>query len=102
MKAYWFGILRSAEKILTGCRFFSQLRDDLDRTAAAMTTDIFSFRLEQPADAPTIEALQATLFGPERFKRAAYVLRNGVPPDPTLSFVALAGERLPAPRRMTP
>ena len=53
-----------------------------------MTSAPFAFRLEQPADAPIIEALHAELFGPERFKRAAYVLRDGVPPDPTLSFVA--------------
>ena len=37
-----------------------------------------------------IDSLHASLFGPERFKRAAYVLRDGVPPDPTLSFVATA------------
>ncbi|MEX0853876.1 MAG: N-acetyltransferase [Bauldia sp.] len=67
-----------------------------------MTSDIFSYRLEQPADAPTIEALQSQLFGPERFKRAAYVLRDGVPPDPALSFVALVGEQLVASVRMTP
>lgn len=67
-----------------------------------MTSDTFTYRLEQPADVTTIEALQAELFGPERFKRAAYVLRDGVPPDPALSFVALAGARLVASVRMTP
>ncbi len=51
---------------------------------------------------PTIEWLHASLFGPERFKRAAYVLRDGVPPDPTLSFVATRGDRLAASVRMTP
>ena len=67
-----------------------------------MIPNAFTYRLEQPADVPTIEALQAELFGPERFKRAAYVLRDGVPPDPTLSFVALSGDRLIASVRMTP
>jgi len=75
-----------------------------------MSPDIFTYRLEQPADVPTIEALQAELFGPERFKRAAYVLRDRVPPVAALSFVALspdrgpgqAGERLVASVRMTP
>jgi predicted N-acetyltransferase YhbS len=67
-----------------------------------MTSDTFTYRLEQPADASTIEALQAELFGPERFQRAAYVLREGVPPDPALSFVALSGDRLIASVRMTP
>jgi len=61
-----------------------------------------TYRQEQPGDAPAIEALQAELFGPDRFKRAAYVLRDGVPPDPALSFVALADGRLIASVRMTP
>jgi predicted N-acetyltransferase YhbS len=67
-----------------------------------MASDIFTFRPEQPGDAPVIEALQAELFGPERFKRAAYVLRAGVPPDPALSFVAEAPDRVAASVRMTP
>ena len=67
-----------------------------------MTPQAFAYRLEHPADVPTIEAFYAALFGPERFKRAAYVLRDGVPPDPNLCFVALAGERLIASVRMTP
>ena len=44
-----------------------------------MNSDSFTYRHETPADASWIEALQATLFGPSRFKRAAYVLRDGVP-----------------------
>ncbi len=67
-----------------------------------MTPDVFTYRLEQPADAHAIETLQAELFGPERFRRAAYVLRDGVAPDPALSFVALSGDRLVASVRMTP
>lgn len=67
-----------------------------------MTSDTFTYRPEQPADVPTIERLQAELFGPERFKRAAYVLRDGVASDPALSFVALSGGRLIASVRMTP
>ncbi len=65
--------------------------------------DKFSFRLERPDDAMSIESLHADLFGPDRFKRAAYVLRDGVPPDPTLSFVACDnGNRLAASVRLTP
>ena len=67
-----------------------------------MMSSPFFFRLEQPADVPIIEALQAELFGPERFKRAAYVLRDGVPPDPGLSFVATLDGKLAASVRMTP
>ena len=65
-------------------------------------SSLFSFRLEQPGDAATIDALHADLFGPERFKRAAYVLRDGVAPDPQLSFVATREGLLAASVRMTP
>jgi predicted N-acetyltransferase YhbS len=67
-----------------------------------MTSTAFEYRLEEPADTPTIESLHADLFGPERAKRAAYVLREGVPHDPALSFVATDGGRLVASVRMTP
>jgi predicted N-acetyltransferase YhbS len=62
----------------------------------------FSFRLEQPDDAATIEKLHAELFGPERHKRAAYVLRDGVAPDARLCFVAVRDGELAASVRMTP
>ena len=62
----------------------------------------FEFRLEEPADSQIIEALHADLFGPERDKRAAYVLREDVPHDPALSFVATHDGRLAASVRMTP
>ena len=62
----------------------------------------FSFRLEQPGDAPAIDMLHAELFGPERFKRAAYVLRDGVPADARLSFVATRDGLFAASVRMTP
>lgn len=65
--------------------------------------DTFSLRLEWPDDAQFIESLHADLFGPDRFRRAAYVLRDGVPHDPTLSFVACdSGNRLAASVRLTP
>jgi predicted N-acetyltransferase YhbS len=62
----------------------------------------FEFRLEEPDDSSVIEALHAELFGPERDKRAAYVLREGVPHDPRLSFVATHEGSLAASVRMTP
>lgn len=67
-----------------------------------MASTPFAYRLEQPADSPIIEALHAELFGPERFKRAAYVLRECVPHDPALSFVATLDGRFAASVRMTP
>jgi predicted N-acetyltransferase YhbS len=62
----------------------------------------FSFRLEQPSDAPAIAALHAAVFPPDWTKRAAYALRDGVPPDPALSFVATMDGVLAASVRMTP
>ena len=62
----------------------------------------FSFRLEQPSDWPAIDALYAEVFAPDWVKRAAYVLRDGVPPDPVLSFVATIDGALVASVRLTP
>lgn len=67
-----------------------------------MTSLPFEFRLEQPGDAARIDQLHADLFGPERFRRAAYVLREGIAPDPDLTFVATLGGELVASVRMTP
>lgn len=67
-----------------------------------MNTNPFSYRLEQPEDASAIETLHREVFGPGRFARAAYRLREGVAHDPRLSFVAHARDRLIASVRMTP
>jgi predicted N-acetyltransferase YhbS len=67
-----------------------------------MTPSSFTYRLEQPADDSEIEALHAEAFGPGRFARAAFRLREGVPHDPALSFVALAGDDFVASVRLTP
>lgn len=66
-----------------------------------MTTTAFTYRPEHPADDPGIEALHAQAFGPGRFARAAFRLREGVPHDPTLSFVALAEDEFVASVRLT-
>lgn len=57
---------------------------------------------EQPADAPAIERLQERAFGPGRYARSAYRLREGVRFDPTLSFTAQVGTLLVGSNRMTP
>ncbi|MHA1158568.1 MAG: GNAT family N-acetyltransferase [Alphaproteobacteria bacterium] len=63
----------------------------------------FTLRPEQPDDAVAIEALHANLFGPDRFLRAAYVLRTGVPHITDLSFVAGQQDgELAASVRLTP
>lgn len=67
-----------------------------------MTASPFTYRPEQPADNDYIEALHAEAFGPGRFARAAFRLREDVSHDPALSFVALSGEGLVASVRLTP
>ena len=67
-----------------------------------MTATPFTYRLEQPADDQEIEALHVEAFGPGRFARAAFRLREDVPHDPALSFVALCGDMFVASVRLTP
>ncbi len=54
-----------------------------------------------PADLPAIEKLDERAFGPGRFALSAYRLREGVEPDPELSFVAHVGTLLVGANRMT-
>ena len=49
----------------------------------------WQIRLESPDDADRIEALNAESFGPGRFSKSAYRLREGVRPVADLSFVAV-------------
>ena len=51
---------------------------------------------------PAIERLSARAFGPGRYARSAYRLREGIPADPTLSFVACVGTLLVGSNLMTP
>lgn len=44
---------------------------------------------ERPEDENIIESINAEAFGPGRFARAAFRIREGGPHDPALSFVAL-------------
>ncbi len=67
-----------------------------------MSASPFTYRPERPADHDDIEALHAEAFGPGRFARAAFRLRENVPHDPALSFVALAGDAFVASVRLTP
>lgn len=53
------------------------------------------------ADLPAIEKLDERAFGPGRFALSAYRLREGVEPDPELSFVAHVGTLLVGVNRMT-
>jgi predicted N-acetyltransferase YhbS len=57
-------------------------------------TTAWQIRLEAPEDAEQVEALNAESFGPGRFAKSAYRLREGVRPVPSLSFVAIENEIL--------
>jgi len=54
----------------------------------------WQLRLETAADAAQVAALNAESFGPGRFAKSAYRLREGVAPVGALSFVAV--EKIPA------
>ncbi len=57
---------------------------------------------QTPADLPAIEKLEERAFGPGRFARSAYRLREGIEPDYSLSFVARVGTLLVGANQMTP
>ena len=57
---------------------------------------------ETPAHDPEIETLNEEAFGPGRFARAAYRIREGGPHERALSFVAVIGGAVVASVRMTP
>ena len=54
----------------------------------------WTIRHEHPEDAPLVDVLNAESFGPGRFARAAFRLREGVHPDRRLSFVAIEDGKL--------
>ena len=57
---------------------------------------------ETAADSQAVEKLNDRAFGPGRFARTAYRLRERVPPDLALSFVARVGTFLVGSNRLTP
>jgi predicted N-acetyltransferase YhbS len=66
-------------------------------------TDIpFLLEAETPEDAEAIERLNERVFGPGRFARTAYRIRETTPPDLDLSFVARVGTLIVGANRMTP
>jgi predicted N-acetyltransferase YhbS len=62
----------------------------------------FVFTVEDPSHDATIEEINAEAFGPGRYTRAAYRIREAGSHDRSLSFVALNGEEVVASVRMTP
>jgi predicted N-acetyltransferase YhbS len=66
-----------------------------------MSSADVTFLPETPAHDPEIEAINEEAFGPGRFVRAAYKIREGGPHERQLSFVAVAGDTVVASVRMT-
>jgi predicted N-acetyltransferase YhbS len=54
---------------------------------------MWQIRPERPDDTAAVERLVDLGFGPGRFAKTAYRLREGVAPDSRLSFIAEEGER---------
>jgi predicted N-acetyltransferase YhbS len=50
---------------------------------------MWEIRAERAQDAAAVDALLEKCFGPGRYAKAAYRLRDGVDPEPGLSFVAI-------------
>lgn len=67
-----------------------------------MTELSLVIRNEWPVDADPIERLHERAFGPGRFARTAFRLREGAPHRMDLSFTALVGTLLVGSVRMTP
>lgn len=62
---------------------------------------VIKFSPLSPADEPLVDKLDERAFGPGRFARTAYRLREGVAADASLSFVARVGTLLVGAIRMT-
>nr|USU30914.1 N-acetyltransferase [Methylobacterium sp. OTU13CASTA1] len=67
-----------------------------------MTSLPLVLRIEHPGDAAAIERLHARAFGPGRFARTAYRLREGTAPLADLCFTALIGTDLVGSVRLGP
>src|ERR1700683_4993208 len=59
-----------------------------------MEADMWEIRPEEPPDAPLVEALVAKSFGPGRYVKSAWRLREGVRAEEGLGFVAIEDELL--------
>ena len=59
-----------------------------------MTDLLLVLRLEEPSDTAAIDRLHERAFGPGRYARTAYRLREGVAPISSLCFIAQVGTML--------
>ncbi|MFC0219284.1 putative N-acetyltransferase YhbS [Pseudochelatococcus lubricantis] len=67
-----------------------------------MTSLVLTIRHEYPSDYDAIERMHERAFGPGRFARTAYRLREGAPPVADLSYCALVGTLIVGSVRLTP
>ncbi|CAN7336300.1 N-acetyltransferase [Phyllobacterium sp. LjRoot231] len=67
-----------------------------------MLTHVVTYAPEEPVHDAAIEDINKEAFGPGRFARVAYRIREGGPHDRNLSFVALNGEHVVGSVRLTP
>src|SRR5215472_9438450 len=68
---------------------FSARKTSEATVATKEQTGKWNIRPERPEDAPLVEALNAVSFGPGRYAKSAYRLREGVAAEAALSFVAV-------------
>jgi predicted N-acetyltransferase YhbS len=85
--------------MLAGLPFVSPAisQTDMNASSKELARELaaaWQVRLESPADAARVEALNAASFGPGRFTKSAYRLREGVAPIAALSFVAVENDIL--------
>lgn len=66
-----------------------------------MTSLALTIRREQPSDRDAIDRMHERAFGPGRFARTAYRLREGVAPVAELSYVSLVGTLIVGSVRLT-
>ena len=67
-----------------------------------MTSPVITTAAETADQASQIEAIHAAAFGPGRYARAAFRIREGGPHEMSLSRVALCGDKVVASVWMTP
>jgi predicted N-acetyltransferase YhbS len=67
-----------------------------------MTDLSFTILTEKPEDAAAIERLHERTFGPGRFSRTSYRIRERMPHQPDLSYTARIGTLLVGAVRLTP
>ncbi len=84
-----------------GSRCRARLHVGAIMTMSALNLSVVVMR-EGPADAVAVERLAERAFGPGRFARTAYRLREAADPDWDLCFVARVSTLLVGSNRMTP